>query len=106
MIFCENRHPVFKIMHHCFGAPAAPDPGPRGSFRFAMHFLRKASRAAPCSLWSSAPNLHVAIFCFASTAKQGAAETETNRAAATSAQRDMPKPPELFPGLFLARFMA
>jgi hypothetical protein len=82
----ENRHPVFRTMLYCFGAAVAPaDPGPRGSFRLAMHFLRKALRAAPCSLWSSAPNLQVAIFCFASTAKHGPAGTNTIRAAAKSA---------------------
>jgi hypothetical protein len=81
MIFSENRQPLFGIMLYCLGAA----PGPRGSFRFAMHFLRKALRAAPCSLWSSAPNLQVAIFCFASTAKHGPAGTNTIKAAAKSA---------------------
>jgi hypothetical protein len=85
MIFSENRQPLFGIMLHCLGAAGAPAPGPRGSFRFAMHFLRKALRAAPCSLWSSAPNLQVAIFCFASTAQHGPAGTNTIKAAAKSA---------------------
>jgi len=50
-----------------------------------MHFLRKALSARPCSLWSSAPNLQVAIFCFASTAKVGPAGITMIKAAAKSA---------------------
>src|SRR5215472_1152356 len=58
-----------------------------------MHFLRKASRASPCSRCWSAPNWQVAIFCLASTAKHGPAGKSTIRAAARNAQRDMLNPP-------------
>jgi hypothetical protein len=54
------------------GPPAAPDVGPRGSFRLAMQFFKNLVRSAPCSFWSSAPNLQVAIFSFAVTANDGA----------------------------------
>jgi hypothetical protein len=57
-----------------------------------MHFLRKTSRASPCSRCWSAPNWQVAIFCFASTAKHGHAGKSTIRAAARKAQRDMLNP--------------
>ena len=37
-----------------------------------MQFFMNLARAAPCNFWSSAPNLHVAIFSFAVTANDGA----------------------------------
>ena len=37
-----------------------------------MQFFKNFVRAAPCSFWSSAPNLQVAIFSFAVTANDGA----------------------------------
>jgi hypothetical protein len=37
-----------------------------------MQFFMNFVRAAPASFWSSAPNLQVAIFSFAVTAKDGA----------------------------------
>ena len=76
------------------GALTAPEGvGPRGSSRSSMHFLRKASRASLCSRCWSAPNVQVAIFCFASTAKHGRAGKSTIRAATRIAQRDMINPP-------------
>src|SRR5215469_868476 len=40
----------FSTTHHCLGAAVAPaGVEPRGSSRLAMHFLRNALRAAPCS---------------------------------------------------------
>jgi hypothetical protein len=67
--------PLLGVMaDYCFGGgapPAAPEPGPRGSFLLAMQFLRNFVRSAPCSFWSSAPNLQVAIFSFAVTANDG-----------------------------------
>jgi hypothetical protein len=53
-------------------AAAAPVAGPRGSFLLAMQFFKNFAFAAPCSFWSSAPNLQVAIFSFAVTANDGA----------------------------------
>ena len=78
---------------YCLGAVTAPaGAGPRGSSRSSMHFLRKASRPSACSRCWSAPNLQVAIFCFASTAKHGPAGKSTIRAAARNAQRDILPP--------------
>jgi len=83
-----------RFSRYCLGAVTArAGAGPRGSSRSSMHFLRKASRPSACSRCWSAPNLQVAIFCFASTAKHGPAGKSTIRAAARNAQRDMLNPP-------------
>ena len=73
-------------------AAAEPPAGPRGSFLLAMQFLRNFARAGPCSFWSSAPNLHVTIFSFAVTAKQGALGSMVMSKAAIDAYRSMVLP--------------
>jgi hypothetical protein len=50
-----------------------------------MHFLMNALRAGPCSFWSSAPNLQVAILSFGVTAKDGALGSITASSVATTA---------------------
>jgi hypothetical protein len=74
-------------------APAAPAP-PRGSFLLAMQFFMNFARAAPASFWSSAPNLQVAIFSFAVTAKDGALGNTAIKTAAMKIGRSMAAPPE------------
>jgi hypothetical protein len=73
--------------------PAAPAP-PRGSFLLAMQFFMNFARAAPASFWSSAPNLQVAIFSFAVTAKDGALGNTAIKTAAMKIGRSMAAPPE------------
>jgi hypothetical protein len=74
-------------------APAAPAL-PRGSFLLAMQFFMNFARAAPASFWSSAPNLQVAIFSFAVTAKDGALGSAAIRTAAMKTGRCMAATPE------------
>src|SRR5215813_5905475 len=91
----QREATAWQSESYCLGAVTAPaGVRPRGSSRSSMHFLRKTSRASPCSRCWSAPNWQVAIFCFASTAKHGSAGKSTIRTAARNAQRDMLDPPE------------
>jgi hypothetical protein len=93
----SRAHAALAAADQFFGGggtpPAAPAP-PRGSFLLAMQFFMNFVRAAPASFWSSAPNLQVAIFSFAVTAKDGALGNTASRTAAMKIRRCMAAPPE------------